>query len=83
MLAEVSQFLRCLCHRLLSSVILLYHLSNPSGTVEYLEDVNVPLVFQLLPVKISRCEDQQPSNMGICGISNVAKEIIDLKNRIG
>jgi len=81
-LPEVSQFLRCPCLALLRRVMLFYHLPYPARAVESLKEVVVSLVFQLLPVKVSLREVRQPSDLGVGGIGNVAKEIIDLEHEI-
>jgi len=47
-----------------------------------LREVIVSLVLQLLQVKVSLREVQQRSNQGVGGISNVTKEIIDIKDDI-
>jgi len=74
-LPQVSQLLRCLCLPLLRRVMLLYRFPNPAGAVESLKEVIVSLVPQLLPVKVSLREVQQPSDLGVGAMSNVAKEI--------
>jgi len=81
-LPEVSQLLRCPCLPLLRSVMLLYHFPNPAGAVESLKEVIVSLVLQLLPVKVPLREVRQPSDLGVGGIRNVAKEIIDFEHEI-
>jgi hypothetical protein len=63
-------------------MMLLYHFPNPAGAVESLKEVIVSLVLQLLPVKVSLREVRQPSDLGVGGIGNVAKEIIDLEHEI-
>jgi len=81
-LAEVSQLLHCLCHPLLCSVMLFYHFPNPSGAVKSLKEVIVSLALQHLPVKDSLLEVRQPIDLGVGGIVNVAKGIIELKSKI-
>jgi len=82
-LPEVSQLLRCLYLSLLRSLMLLYHFPNPAGAVESLKEVIVSLVLQLRPVKVPLGEVRQPSDQGVGGIRNVAKEIIDFEHEIG
>jgi len=62
--------------------MLLHHFPNAAGAVKSLKEVIVSLVLQLLPVKVSLCEARQPSDLGVGGIGNVAKEIIDLEHEI-
>jgi hypothetical protein len=61
-------------------VVLLYYFPNPTGAFERLEEVIVLLVLQLLPVKDSLREVRRPSDLGVDGIGNVAKEIIHLEH---
>jgi hypothetical protein len=63
--------------------MLCYHLPYPARAVESVKEVIVSLVVQLLPVKVSLCEVLQPSDLGVAGIDNVTKEIIDLEHVIG
>jgi hypothetical protein len=59
-----------------------YHVRNPAGAVESLKEVIVTLVLQLHPVKVPLREIQQPSDVGVDGIRNDAKEINDLGHEI-
>jgi len=81
-LPEVSQLLRCPCLPSLRSVMLLYHFANPAGAVQSLKEVIESLVLQLLPVKVPLWEVRQQSNLGVGGIRNVPKEIIDIEHGI-
>jgi hypothetical protein len=81
-LTEVSQRLRRPCLPLLRSMMLLYHFPNPAGAVESLQEVIVSLLLQRLPVKVALREVRHLSDLGIDGIGNVAREIIDLKDEI-
>jgi len=47
-----------------------------------IKEVVVSLVFELLPVKVSLQEVRQPSYLGIGGIANAPKEIIDPEHEI-
>jgi len=81
-LQEVSDLLRCPCLPLLSGVMLLNHFPDPAGAVKSFKEVIVSHVLQLLPVEVSLRKVPQPSNLGLGGISNVAKEITDLEHEI-
>ena len=63
--------------------MLLYHFPYPVGAVKSLKEVIVSLVLRLFPLKVSLCKVRQPSNLGVGGIGNVAKGIIDLEHEIG
>jgi len=82
MLPEVSQLLRCPCISLLHTVILLSHFPNPAEAVRSLKEVIVLLVLQLLQVNVHLCEVRQPCDLGVGGIHNVDKDIIDLQLEI-
>jgi len=58
---------------LLLRVVLLCYFPNPAGAFEHLKEVIVLLVLQLVPVKDSLREVQQPSDLGVGGIGNVPK----------
>ena len=79
MLPEVSQLLHCPCRPLLRRVMLHHCFPNPAGAVESLKEVIVALVLQLCIVKVSLHKVQQPSDLGVGGIGNVAREILDLE----
>jgi len=63
--------------------MLFYHLPSPARSVESLKKVIVSLVYELLSVNISLCNDWLSSDLGVGGIGNVVQEIIDLEYEIG
>jgi hypothetical protein len=62
--------------------MLLYYLTYTASAVESLTEVVVSHAFRLLPVMVSLHQFRQPSDLGIGGMCNVAKQIIDLDHEI-
>jgi len=59
-----------------------YHLPNPGGAVENVNEVVVSHIFQLVPVKVSLCKVRQPSDLAVGSVGNVTKEMLDYKHKI-
>jgi hypothetical protein len=78
-LPEVSQLLHHLCLLLVGRVVLNNHLPYPARDVDGFRKVDLSHHSQLLSVNVSLHKDRQPSILGIGGIGDDTKPIIDIK----